>query len=465
MLKSLIFFLLMLSAIQIKAQDIKARFNDAYRNFAADPNLKHASIGLLVINNKTGKIITSVNANTGLAPASCQKTIIATTAFDLLGENFTYKTTLGYTGYIEDSVLRGNIIITGSGDPTLGSWRYPSTTEDSVLSEFKDAILREGIRDITGHIFTADDTWQGEIIPGGWIWEDIGNYYGAGARQLDWRENQFDLLLKSDAHIGDPVVLTGTNPSFIDGLHLKDFATTAPEGTGDRTIIYTPLFGNEGALRGTIPVNETKFVVSGSMPHPERQLALTLESRIKNKPIGEIYMNYPGNAESTTSDHIFYTHTSPDLDSITYWFLKRSINLYGEALTKTLGYTLTGNASTDSGVALIQRHWNERGISSYAMNIQDGCGLSPANRVTPKTLVAVMQYARRQAWFPAFYYALPEIDGIKMKSGSIGGVVSYTGYITGKTGQQYTFAFIVNNLFGNPDYIRRKMWNLLDILK
>ncbi len=68
------------------------------------------------------------------------------------------------------------------------------------------------------------------------------------------------------------------------------------------------------------------------------------------------------------------------------------------------------------------------------MNIIDGSGLSPANRVTTSTLVSVMQYAKKQAWFPAFYNALPEINGIKMKSGSIGGVVSYTGFIKNKKG-------------------------------
>ena len=35
-----------------------------------------------------------------------------------------------------------------------------------------------------------------------------------------------------------------------------------------------------------------------------------------------------------------------------------------------------------------------------------------------------------------------------MKSGSIGGVVSYTGYIKSKKGEQYTFAFVVNNYDG-----------------
>ncbi len=99
------------------------------------------------------------------------------------------------------------------------------------------------------------------------------------------------------------------------------------------------------------------------------------------------------------------------------------------------------------------------------MNIMDGSGLSPGNRVTTAALVSVMDYAKKQTWFPAFYNALPEINGIKMKSGSIGGVVSYTGFIKSKTGLDYTFAFIVNNFDGNANEVRKKMWKLLDLLK
>ena len=93
-----------------------------------------------MINTSTGKKITDENSEMGLAPASCQKVITASTAFELLGHDYTYKTTLGYTGQIINGVLNGDIIIKGSGDPTLGSWRYNKTKEETIISEFRDAI-------------------------------------------------------------------------------------------------------------------------------------------------------------------------------------------------------------------------------------------------------------------------------------------------------------------------------------
>jgi D-alanyl-D-alanine carboxypeptidase/D-alanyl-D-alanine-endopeptidase (penicillin-binding protein 4) len=71
-----------------------------------------------------------------------------------------------------------------------------------------------------------------------------------------------------------------------------------------------------------------------------------------------------------------------------------------------------------------------------------------------------MQYARTRPWFKSFYSALPEYNGIKMKSGTIGGAKSFTGYVGG-----YTFAIVVNNYNGSATEIVGKMYKVLDVLK
>jgi serine-type D-Ala-D-Ala carboxypeptidase/endopeptidase (penicillin-binding protein 4) len=451
--------------MQLKAQEINSTFNNAYKKFATDKAFKHASISLLLINSSTGKTITSVNPETGLAPASCQKVITASTCFELLGHNYTYKTTLGYTGKIVNGILTGDIIIKGSGDPTLGSWRYAKTTEESILSEFENAISREGINEINGHVYADESAWKGEVIPDGWIWEDIGNYYGAGARALNWRENQYDLFLKSGNKIGDTVEYVNTEPAFIDGLNITVMATSAEKGSGDNGYFYIPQNNKDIYVRGTIPVNENRFRISGSMPAPATQLAITIEAALKKIPVTNVAINYPEIKQGQEAINIFYTHESPTLDSIIYWFLQKSINLYGESLIKTLACQFANVGATDSGVNIIKNFWNKRGIEPSAMNIIDGSGLSPANRITTSALVKVLQYAKNQNWFPSFYNALPEINGIKMKSGSISDVLSYTGFIKNKKGTDYTFSFIINNYDGDANEVRKKMWYLLDLLK
>jgi len=162
---------------------------------------------------------------------------------------------------------------------------------------------------------------------------------------------------------------------------------------------------------------------------------------------------------------IFASVTSPTLDSINYWFLRRSINLYGEALVKTIAHEKTGFASTEKGVDLVKDFWSKQGIDKAAINIIDGSGLSPQNRVTTNALVKVLQYAKTRPWYNSFYLSLPTYNGMKMKSGSIGGARSFAGYHIGKDGKEYIFAIIVNNYDGSATAMVRKMYQVLDMLK
>lgn len=462
-LKKLLILFLVFYTSYSEAQPIDQVFNMAFKKFEGDPTFQHATISLYLVNTTTGKPVTEVNRNVGVAPASCQKVITASTAFELLGHDYKYKTTLGYTGEIKDGVLHGDIIIKGSGDPTLGSWRYDQTNEGNIITTFKNAISQAGIREITGHVYADESLWNDEATPNGWVWQDIGNYYGAGARALNWRENQYDLYLKSGQNIGDPVEIAGTNPSFVDGLNLKSEVASGAKGSGDNNYIYIPLDDSFSHVRGTTPVNENHFTISGAMPRPATQLALTMEGALKNESLENIAKDYP-TPNNLKQVKVFYTYTSPVLDSIIFHFLRRSINLYGEALIKTLAYNFTKVGNTDSGVNVIHNFWKNHGIEPYAINIVDGSGLSPSNRVTTQALVTVMEYAKKQKWFPSFYDALPTISGIKMKSGSINGVISYTGYINGKDNNQYTFSFVVNNYDGSGNEVRKKMWELLGLL-
>ena len=464
-LRNILFLIFICSSITLSAQNIENSLKNAYSQFANDSSFKHASIGFYVVNTSTSAPLISINTQMGLAPASTQKTITAATSFALLDKTFIYQTTLSYSGKIVDGVLNGDIIIKGNGDPTLGSWRYPQSSEENVIASFKKAISQAGISAITGHVISDETNWNSEVTPDGWIWQDLGSYYGAGARAINWHENQYDLFLKSGNTIQDSVTISGYVPSFIAGLQLKSVVTSGAKGTGDHAYIYYPLNENYGYVRGTIPLGENRFKISGSMPHPAQQLALTLEAALKNISLEDAANQYPGLINTNQPTTTFYTYQSPTLKDISYWFLNKSINLYGEALLKTLGDKFLKSGSTESGIKVIQDFWKKQGIEPYAINIQDGSGLSPANRITVQSLVQVLQYAKTQNWFADYYKGFPTINGIQMKSGSIGGVISYTGFIKNKKGEEYTFAFIVNNYNGSGTAVRKRMWQLLDVLK
>jgi D-alanyl-D-alanine carboxypeptidase/D-alanyl-D-alanine-endopeptidase (penicillin-binding protein 4) len=452
-MKPLFLFSLLLLSFGAGAQTAAARLNRAWDDFEKDGQLQSAIASLYVINATTGEVIFDRNGNTGLAPASTQKVITAATAYALLGRTFRYVTDFGYTGPLSSAML----VLIPSGDPTLGSWRWKETRDTTLLGSWARGVRGAGIK---GYSSIRIDTagWPGERIPDGWIWQDIGNYYGAGAGKLNWRENQFDLVLSSGEQIGDEVVISQTVP-VLKTLRLRSVARAAARGTGDNAYVYYDLGQAEGLVRGTIPAGEKRFVISAAHPQPERELAALLEERIEGRSTSR---NATGQYAAPT---LLYRHHSPPLDSISYWFLRRSINLYGEALLRTLGAQQGGSGTAAKGLSVLQGFWKDKGIAAAQLRMVDGSGLSPLNRVTTRAQVAVLQYARQQAWFPGYFAGFPEYNGMKMKSGTINGAKGFCGYHTSAGGVTYVFSFLVNNYNGSASQVVQKMYTVLNGLK
>src|ERR1043165_7358041 len=92
MQKKLLFFFFLFLVSCFFSQTITQRLQNAYLQFQSDPQLKHAISSLYVIDAKTGEVIFDKNSQIGLADASTQKIITASTAFELLGKDYRYKT-------------------------------------------------------------------------------------------------------------------------------------------------------------------------------------------------------------------------------------------------------------------------------------------------------------------------------------------------------------------------------------
>jgi D-alanyl-D-alanine carboxypeptidase/D-alanyl-D-alanine-endopeptidase (penicillin-binding protein 4) len=457
-MKSIVQFIaLLLVAVVVNGQDISKKLKDAIKNLESDEQMQSGFVGFYVVKQKDGAVVLNENGSIGLPVASSQKVITSVASLEMLGADYHYKTILNYDGEIVNSTLDGNIYLSGFGDPTLGSWRYNTTKDNVILNKWIRAIEDAGIKQINGNILVSDNDWETQTIPGGWIWDDIGNYYGAGVAAINWHENQYDLKLRS-GNKGDNVSIVSINPTLY-GVTLNNELKAGKAGSGDNAYIYLPPYATIGFIRGTIPPGETAFTVSGSFPDPIRELIAVFTGELEKRGI-EVKQNKIERDSKAASLTELSTHLSPSLDSINYWFLRKSINLYGEALVKTIGFEKKKEGSTEAGLNIIRSFWKERGIEPTSINMADGSGLSPTNRVTAEALVKVMQYARNQAYFSTFYNALPEFNEIKMKSGSMGGVRSFTGYVNG-----YTFAIVVNNYNGSSSEMIKKMYKVLNLLK
>lgn len=448
-------FLLVFSS-PVFSQTAATRLQQEFRQFENDEQLKHALVSFYVIDAKTGKVVFDKNSQTGLAPASTQKIITSVTAFETLGKDFRYKTSFG----LLDKEGGKALYIKPAGDPTLGSWRWENTKEKAVVAR----IVKAAGKSASAIKFVLIDSsgWTDQYTPDGWIWQDIGNYYGAGALGLNWRENQYDLILKAGDKPGDKVEISATNPATLYSGKPTSLLTAGPKGSGDNAYIY-PFSGRIAEVRGTIPAGEKNFVISGSFTEPVKEFTGTIMDGLQ---AAASKTEYNFIQTGTTGDAvIFHTEVSPPLDSIIYWFNKKSINLYGEALLKTIAYEKNKKAYSREGVKIIRSFWKERGIEEEELNIIDGSGLSPLNRVTTHAQVTVLRYAKDKPWFPSFYDALPEYNGMKMKSGTISGAKGFCGYQKAKDGNEYIFSFLVNNYSGTASGVVGKMYRVLDVLK
>ena len=59
------------------------------------------------------------------------------------------------------------------------------------------------------------------MIPNTWIWEDIGNYYGAGASGISIYDNLYEIHLKSESEADKPTQIIRIAPE-IQNLELTN---------------------------------------------------------------------------------------------------------------------------------------------------------------------------------------------------------------------------------------------------
>ena len=444
------------------AQDPAAALGARLKVLLSDGQTTYAVLGVHVIDRATGKTVFDHNGRYGLVPASSQKVLTSIAALELLGPDFRYETRFSHRGDVVGGVLKGTLLVEGDGDPTLGSQRFRQSNAEAVTSALKTALSKAGITRAAGGIEAHLPGYEKATIPGGWLWEDIGNYYGAGHGGLNWHENQYELWLKPGDREGKPVAILHTDP-LLEGEGFDNELVSAKPGSGDQAFLYFKPGRRELMVRGTVPCCTGSFRIAGAVMDPAL-FALRQIARLAGVE-GEAAVHHPVQGLPRGGSRGLYVHRSPPLDSINHWFLQKSVNLYGEAFVHTLAKRTKGAASFTEGVGVVRDFWAERGIDARAVGIVDGSGLSPQNRVTAEALARAVAYAMGKPWFPVFERAMPVHNGIRMKSGSMGGVRSYAGFVRSRNGREYAFAVIVNNFSGQGAAMNRKLWELLEPLK
>jgi D-alanyl-D-alanine carboxypeptidase/D-alanyl-D-alanine-endopeptidase (penicillin-binding protein 4) len=369
------------------------------------PEFRNAQWGVLIVNPRTGDTLYSKNAGKLFMPASNMKIVTSAVALTLLGADYRYRTTFLIDGEVRDSLLDGNLLVIGRGDPTVSDRMRGTAT--IVMDALADSLRAHRIRQISGSLARVGNAFPDSIYGYGWEWDDLGEYYGAGVDELIFNEGMAPTKLRPPPDTARDSLYSGPAKSpakaYLDALH---------------DALVRKSIRMDGAVRDSI------------LPTPFKMDTL-------------------------------FVLVSPPLREILPALMKQSQNQIAEILLRTIGLERGGLGTADSARKIVGQQLLAWGVQPDGFVIRDGSGLSDQDLLTPETIVRVLDRIQRDTAFAAYYNAMPiaGVDGtidtrmkgtpaegnVHAKTGTLAKARTLSGYVTTADGERLIFAILANN--------------------
>lgn len=159
----------------------------AVDKFVAAPSTDPQNISVVVLDLKNKKVLESYNADVPLIPASITKAVTIASTLGATGANYRYHTPVYIDGPVRDGVLEGNLIVIGSGDPTINSKVAPQGAD--FVQETINALKSKGIKRIKGRLLFDQSVFPGPATHPTWASGDLKNDYGTGVHGFNFENN------------------------------------------------------------------------------------------------------------------------------------------------------------------------------------------------------------------------------------------------------------------------------------
>lgn len=424
-------------------------------------------VGVHAVDLESGRTLFSHNAHRKFIPASNQKILVTATAMSLLGPDHRLETQVWATGPIRGSVLDGDLIVVGSGDPTFSDRYWPSGSD--ALQAMADSLYRRGVRHVAGSLIVDVAAWDSATVGPTWEVEDLRYRYAStgGAFAID--EGEIEVTVRGGAAVGEPARISWSplgSPDFVDSK-----LETAPADSSTRVRPdYLPE-SRRLVLQGRAEVGTTD-TVTVAMRDPVRQAAAVLARAVHERGIeveGGWRVRWTTDDEGSgcdaptracSSDRLVFTMRSPPLSDIAAGILEPSQNWMTEQMVRVLGARYGDEGSWNEGIDVIEAYLvNEVGVSPSDISPRDGSGLSFYNLVTPRAVVRILTEMHHLPWGADFRRAMAEpgeedstlegrLEGLEgrvfAKTGTISNVNSLSGYLVRDNGQEIAFSILSN---------------------
>ncbi len=405
-------------------------------------------VGLYAIRASDGAVLAAYAADTPLIPASTMKVLTAACALDALGADYTFRTRiLADRAPDASGTVRGNLYLQGGGDPVF--------RPEDLWAALTD-LAAAGVQRVEGDVIVDDTLFEEPGRPASWPpARGFPAPYDApqGALALAW--DGTEVVVVAGRRPGDPAQ-ADTAP--VSRLARFDNRVV----TGARTAVQLALVETAGEppvirVTGTVargkPVREwihlghPTAAVAGAVTNllPHANVTLTGRARRGTTP-----------ASATA----LVERRSLPLAQILVPIMKNSSNFGAEMVLRGLAAAGGQRPATIAGgtakVLACLGRWN---VSRAGADVRDGSGFGRGNRLTARTLVGVIDVARRNAtWGQEFMNALPiaSQDGslrrrlrdmrgrVRAKTGTLDGVHALAGSILTPAGREVLFAVVLN---------------------
>ncbi len=434
----------------------------------------------VVVADEDGTVLEEYNSRSLIRPASTQKLLTTLAALDLLGPEYRYDTYLYGRGVQQREIWKGDLIIRGTGDPSLNDDFY-----DDPLFLFEKWAARldsMGIRIIDGNLLGNDAFFDDMPYPKGWEWDDLTFYYGVEIGALSFNKNVVDLEVMAD---GEP----GTIPR----IRWYPFNTPYVEFVNEQLITpagfpyeesYLRIPGtNRILLRSRLPQGyyETEPL---SVPSPTLYFLDTFYRVLEQRGItvtGQIVADREPRDWSDPEYRLLDHHRSVPLHLILDELVRESDNFYAEVVVKTLAaerFFVEG--TTELGVEAVREYLHTIGLDTSKVKMRDGAGLASANLLTAGALNHLLHEARSMGHYDHFYGSLavagqtgtlryrfgssPVRGRFAGKTGFVTGVRTLAGYLRTRSGRQLTLTIATNHHTLKTPVIDRLHQNILEYL-
>ncbi len=449
--------------LRTKYPDPYARLRADIDQILADPSFANAHWGVVIQSLNDGRYLYMRNAYKGFMPASNMKLFTTATALARLGPDYKYTTSLYANGDVVDSTLEGDLVIVGTGDPSI-SGRFHDGDPLAVFREWVDSLRAHGVSRIRGRIVGDDNWFADEIMGAGWAWDYQSDWYAAQISALSFNDNCMDIVFTPGDKPGDPVTFRLIPDTKY--VHVTCQVKTVRPGL-ERDVVYHRKRGtNDVTITGSLPAGGPQKHDWFSVENPTKFTTFVFREYLQRHGIavqGRAYDidELPGYTYDATPAKRLATYTSPPMSEIVRAINKVSQNLYAELVLRTIGKHFTDVGDAKHGIQVVKDFMASIGNNPNFLVMLDGSGLSRYDMVQPKQIVTLLRAMRRHPNGQYFYESLPiaGVDGtlrnrmvdtaaqgnVRAKTGYIENVRTLSGYVTTADGEELAFSLMANN--------------------